>query len=68
MVGGISEGGTFIGEYFHRGQFSGEQFSSGQFFRGQFSGGGGNFGGADKNKLLDEVSESDNIVTRPNGE
>ena len=46
-------------------------FIGGNFLVGNFSGGnflGGNFDEADKNKLLDEVSESDNIVTRPNEE
>ena len=41
-------------------------FIGGNFLVGNFS--GGNFDEADKNKLLDEVSESDNIVTRPNEE
>ena len=46
-------------------------FIGGNFLVGNFSGGnflGGNFDEADKNKLLDKVSESDNIVTRPNEE
>ena len=46
-------------------------FIGGNFLVGNFSGGnflGGNFDEADKNKLLDEVSESGNIVTRPNEE
>ena len=53
------------------GIFIGGNFLGGNFLVGNFSGGnflGGNFDGADKNELLLEVSESDNIVTRPNEE
>ena len=48
------------------GIFIGGNFLGGNFPVGNFL--GGNFDGADKNKLLHEVSESDNIVTRPNEE
>ena len=58
--------GIFIGGNFLVGNFSGGNFLVGNFSGGNFL--GGNFDEADKNKLLDEVSESDNIVTRPNEE